>query len=184
MSFDTENIPALLMFDQLSSVNHSCRPNAVVGWDESKGVATLYAIRDIRLGEGISINYVSDQAFEAVHVRQQLLQHRCSFHCRCSACMPLTTQIKETLPEVADLCASEKSLLPMIEEDAALYLAYGGSLGLRGDQPQDCTRSQTERYDMLVRCGQYLEDRSDYQEEEGRLAAVLVPITPVCVETS
>ncbi|KAM5494755.1 hypothetical protein MaudMau93_000053 [Microsporum audouinii] len=64
-------------------VNHSCDPNAVVGFDE--GNITVRALRTIEPDEQVFISYIDNtNPFE---IRQKELAERYFFTCRCSKCL-------------------------------------------------------------------------------------------------
>ena len=44
---------------RIARLNHSCQPNAATIYDETARVAILFALKDIQLGEEISISYYS-----------------------------------------------------------------------------------------------------------------------------
>jgi len=73
------------VFDKLSYLNHSCRPNAERWWQPERGVETVYAIREIPEGEEITIAYsgVYDMAREE---RQSHLLRGWRFECSCECC--------------------------------------------------------------------------------------------------
>ncbi|EFR02054.1 SET and MYND domain-containing protein 2 [Nannizzia gypsea CBS 118893] len=64
-------------------MNHSCDPNAVVGFDE--GLITVKALRKIKPDEQVFISYIDNTyPFE---VRQKQLAERYFFTCKCSKCV-------------------------------------------------------------------------------------------------
>lgn len=68
-----------------SSINHSCRPNAVVSFKGRE--LTIRAIRQIQSGEEITISY-TDQLKSTWSRRLQLLRHY-YFICHCERCSSL-----------------------------------------------------------------------------------------------
>ncbi|KAL1667185.1 hypothetical protein GGF50DRAFT_49164 [Schizophyllum commune] len=72
------------IFMQASRINHSCSPNAKWEWDRKTLALTLRAVRPIRAGEEITINYV-DVALPRAERRARL---RATYHfdCHCPAC--------------------------------------------------------------------------------------------------
>ncbi|KDB20383.1 hypothetical protein H109_07659 [Trichophyton interdigitale MR816] len=68
-------------------MNHSCEPNAVVGFDE--GLITVKALCKIKPDEQVFISYIDNTyPFE---VRQKQLAERYFFTCKCSKCAQGTT---------------------------------------------------------------------------------------------
>lgn len=47
-----------------SRLNHSCRPNAFPAWNKDTGRMTVHAIRQIKAGQEITINYVSEGVYD------------------------------------------------------------------------------------------------------------------------
>lgn len=72
-------------FEKLSRVNHSCRPNSERCWDSDRQVETLYALRDIQVGEELTVSYI-DVAEMTRDERQSELKQRWRFDCICECC--------------------------------------------------------------------------------------------------
>ncbi|KAK2868076.1 hypothetical protein FQN49_003181 [Arthroderma sp. PD_2] len=106
-------------------INHSCNPNAVVGFDE--GDITIKAIRKIKSDEQIFISYIDNT--NPFDIRQKELAERYYFTCNCSKCAegdkaredqflssgssPLdTAALKEAEKKALDLLASAKKAKP------------------------------------------------------------------------
>jgi hypothetical protein len=73
------------VFEKLSRVNHSCRPNAERWWDPERGVETVYAIRGIAVNEEITVAYTA-VAGKTQAARKSLLKRTWSFDCDCECC--------------------------------------------------------------------------------------------------
>merc|ERR1712059_69661 len=77
------------LYHHISQVNHSCNPNAVWSWvlDDFRR-KQVRAVKNIRKGEEILINYVDTQAFNygTRDYRRDVLVDKFSFICRCSEC--------------------------------------------------------------------------------------------------
>lgn len=76
------------LFLTFSRMNHSCDPNAL--WDTDlhgrSGVMSVWAGRDIRPNEEITISYIAAvHTGKPVETRRQIL-HRWGFECQCSKC--------------------------------------------------------------------------------------------------
>lgn len=74
------------VFEKLSRVNHSCRPNAERWWDEERGVETVYAIRGIEANEEITVGYTG-VAGSTQTSRKSLLNRAWRFECVCECCI-------------------------------------------------------------------------------------------------
>ncbi|TRM70310.1 hypothetical protein BD626DRAFT_390788 [Schizophyllum amplum] len=72
------------IFMQASRINHSCSPNAKWEWDRKTLSLTLRAVRPIRAGEEITINYVDPAVPRAE--RRASLRTTYHFDCNCAAC--------------------------------------------------------------------------------------------------
>ena len=72
-------------FETLSRVNHSCRPNSERCWDSDRQVGTLYSLRDIQVGEELTVSYI-DVAEMTRDERQSDLKRRWRFDCICECC--------------------------------------------------------------------------------------------------
>ncbi|KAK2000133.1 SET domain-containing protein 5 [Colletotrichum falcatum] len=75
------------IFPRIAKVNHSCRPNAgmasIGGGDEGPAKRVVYAARDIRAGEEVTVTYVP-LAQATDERRARLVQW--GFTCDCAAC--------------------------------------------------------------------------------------------------
>ncbi|OLP96981.1 Phospholipase B-like protein B [Symbiodinium microadriaticum] len=91
------------LYLQLARVNHSCRPNAIVGEPKAEFDAkrlpngikpadplkkALIAIRDIQQGEEITISYLGDdELLQPSHIRREMLESSYGFNCTCHRCI-------------------------------------------------------------------------------------------------
>ena len=75
----------LRVYDTISRVNHSCRPNAALAYDPARTMGTLQALMDIAQEEEIFINYRADEQFTFANraIRRQELQQAYHFTCQC-----------------------------------------------------------------------------------------------------
>jgi len=72
------------IFADISRINHSCVPNAHIGWSETLEQQTVQAIRHIQPDEEILVSYL-----EYGHGRDErrgMLRHKFGFDCACSLC--------------------------------------------------------------------------------------------------
>jgi SET and MYND domain-containing protein len=98
-------------------LNHSCDPNAVVGFDQ--GTIFVKALRPIKDGEQISISYIDNT--NPFAVRQKELLDRYFFNCTCSKCAKGTaTREDQFLTSNPD-----PSIVAMAEQKAADVPAPG-----------------------------------------------------------
>ncbi|KAG6236016.1 hypothetical protein E4U25_004187 [Claviceps purpurea] len=72
------------IFPETSRINHDCGSNAYNVWNENIKRQTTHAIRDIRSGEEITINYVSSLIKQKA--RQKSIQESFGFTCSCRIC--------------------------------------------------------------------------------------------------
>ncbi|KAG6026462.1 hypothetical protein E4U19_002587 [Claviceps sp. Clav32 group G5] len=72
------------IFPETCRINHDCESNAYNVWNENIERHTVHAIRDIRSGEEITMNYVSNVLKRKV--RQTRLQESFGFTCSCRIC--------------------------------------------------------------------------------------------------
>ncbi|KAJ3256430.1 hypothetical protein HDU77_003150 [Chytriomyces hyalinus] len=92
----------------IALVNHSCVPNCAVTFEPGSHAARLVALKDIELGEGISVSYV-DSA-EPWVTRQGDLKRRYFFTCTCPLCK------RQRMEENAARSESQKSAIAAIEK--------------------------------------------------------------------
>lgn len=81
------------VFDRISRINHSFRPNAERWWDSERGVETVYAIRDIAVDEEITVAYTSVSG-KNQEERKTILYRGWRFECSCGCCI-LTGSARE-----------------------------------------------------------------------------------------
>lgn len=75
------------LFLRCSRFNHSCLSNAAYSWNSKLSAETVYAVKDIKKGEEINVNYFSAQLWANPKVqRQALLLDEFGFTCCCQAC--------------------------------------------------------------------------------------------------
>jgi SET domain len=72
------------IFPFASRANHSCFPNAYQTWNGQIKRHNIHAIKDIPVGEEITLSYVSPMLDP--DQRRQSLQKRYGFLCTCRAC--------------------------------------------------------------------------------------------------
>ncbi|RPA84054.1 SET domain-containing protein [Ascobolus immersus RN42] len=69
----------------VARVNHSCVPNAVTHWNRETECLNLHAVRDIEVGEEVTLGYI--MLVKSGVERRRELRERWRFDCKCEACM-------------------------------------------------------------------------------------------------
>ena len=84
MGADTLNAALYLTF---SRFNHSCASNAAYCWNSAAKEERLYAMREIKAGEEITVSYIDEKMYcEARVQRRQAILQGFNFLCQCAAC--------------------------------------------------------------------------------------------------
>ena len=94
------------MFALHSSLNHHCRPNAKVAYedDEERARASIYAVRPIEVGDEVCISYFGDEGLGiARKERQRVLREQYLFDCDCSRCTEDLRHEIRTAPWTVDV---------------------------------------------------------------------------------
>lgn len=76
--------PVGAIFPVISRINHSCLPNVNHYWNESKGMETIYAMKDIPANQEILTAY--KDPFCDKTTRKALLMESFNFECKCEIC--------------------------------------------------------------------------------------------------
>jgi len=76
--------PSTALFNLGSRVSHSCNPNVLNRTNDGRLV--YYALRDIKKGEELMMNYSLTNIFMGFHDRQELLKREKYFQCICDRC--------------------------------------------------------------------------------------------------
>ncbi|KAI0376022.1 SET domain-containing protein [Hypomontagnella monticulosa] len=80
----------MALYPQVSRINHACRPNAFIRFTPSSLAVSIVALRDIEVGEELSITYVP--LGKTREERQEALQ-KWGFNCTCSLCTASKSEI-------------------------------------------------------------------------------------------
>ncbi|KAF5543908.1 SET domain-containing protein [Fusarium mexicanum] len=116
------------IYPTISLINHSCLANSLNNWNSEAGHETIRAIRPIKAGEEITINY--DEGGPS-NVRRPMLKKSFGFDCTCSLCtlppsqlqasddrrvriQQLDASIRDSLAIATDPNASLKSCLSLL----------------------------------------------------------------------
>ncbi|KAF2817588.1 SET domain-containing protein [Mytilinidion resinicola] len=78
------------IFPLIARINHSCRPNAQHAWNGNEGEETVYAVREIKEGEQLSLSYHEGGPSSE---RRKALKEFFGFDCTCEMCGMLKDQI-------------------------------------------------------------------------------------------
>lgn len=76
--------PTGAIFPIIARSNHSCLPNANHYWNESKGLETIFALKDIENNEEITLSYCD--SYTDKQARQAQLKEGFIFDCKCEIC--------------------------------------------------------------------------------------------------
>ena len=82
------------LFLEASRINHSCRHNAQNTWNANIGQLTIHALRDIEVGQEITIAYLDRKMGRAE--RRLHLKEKFFFDCACELCMLPPAQREES----------------------------------------------------------------------------------------
>ena len=92
-SMDFRNQTCLTLFPTISRLNHSCQPNCNHYWS-SGSLFKVRAIRDIAVGEELTISYMSPLQRADFHCREsrrRILSEEFGFDCSCNLCQDSET---------------------------------------------------------------------------------------------
>jgi hypothetical protein len=123
------------IYDHLSRVNHSCRPNAAHSFNIASFSGQLRAVRDIKKGEEIFVDYC---LIEVPTAQRQKLLEPYGFRCACASCINpdrSDRQLREIMQSAEGLgplrlMRSRKEETRRVEESFR-WLAKIESLGLQ-----------------------------------------------------
>jgi tetratricopeptide (TPR) repeat protein len=128
----------LAVFPEVARVNHNCLPNAFYRYDDATFALELFALRDIREDEEITITYIDPNQGIKFAERQKLLGSQWGFECDCSICQAKAkraesdrrrTKMNKLRTMLSDKKEDEETDLDMVLEVATelleLYEAEG-----------------------------------------------------------
>lgn len=72
------------IFDKISRINHSCKPNVNYYWNDDEQAMYLYAVSDIRRDEELYISYIVN--YKSKKMRMKKLKNNYGFDCECAIC--------------------------------------------------------------------------------------------------
>ena len=141
-SFSVFDGKASILTILISRVNHSCLPNAEQIYFAEEGVSALWAIKDIFVGEEITITYIDE--YGGYEERKKRLEENWGFKCDCKAC-----DITTTFGKASDC---RRIVLQQNRKDILAYLKgrsndHGKTLFRNGDT--DALNAVMESLDLL-----------------------------------
>ncbi|CAM6111450.1 unnamed protein product [Calypogeia fissa] len=75
------------LFVEIARINHACRPNCFQSWNEITEHQNIHAVRCIRKGEEITVNYYGGRgSFDSTRARRRLVKSSFNFDCVCELC--------------------------------------------------------------------------------------------------
>jgi hypothetical protein len=78
----------LRVYDYISRINHSCRPNAVMSIKDSTGNIDIITVKDLNPQDELTINYLEGEWLRTAHQRNPVFQASWGFTCNCVDCLP------------------------------------------------------------------------------------------------
>ena len=118
---DGQTYTSLLLFNNISRANHSCQPNAVFTWNATRQIGTLYALRTIRQGAEIKIEYSAntENCLRTGTARRKDISKAWNFDCKCGACFQRGEGNERRNKDDDKLRSKAARLLTQIESDDA-----------------------------------------------------------------
>jgi hypothetical protein len=95
------------LYPLLCKINHSCMPNAFFIPDLD-GQVVLYACHDIKQGEQITISYMLNVSTLPFLNRQDIIEQRLWFKCRCGVCTPIRSTTSRSRVTKAGVAAAKE----------------------------------------------------------------------------
>ncbi|KAF2838647.1 SET domain-containing protein [Patellaria atrata CBS 101060] len=124
-----EDIRHLSILPEVARINHDCRPNSAYRFDDTTLKHEVFAIRDIKPGEEITVTYVPPEM--PSDMRNSLLRNQWNFDCTCSLCaaqdFTLATSdtrlrtIQEYASDLASVSNDPELFLEKVERILELY---------------------------------------------------------------
>ncbi|CCU82135.1 unnamed protein product [Blumeria hordei] len=140
------------IFQTISRINHSCRPNAVQYWNTVHSCETIYCVSPIQAGQEVTVSY---HLGGPSTMRQRVLQENFGFQCRCELCL---------LP-APQLAISDKRLQRALELDNLIGNA------------ERCTNEPSI---VMAACAELFEIFELEQIRDGRLSRLFYDAFQLC----
>jgi hypothetical protein len=83
-----QKVTTIIVHNNISRANHSCRPNAVYAYDHLQNRGTLRALKAILANQEIFVEYLptEEDSLKSGHDRREELNRHYGFNCDCDAC--------------------------------------------------------------------------------------------------
>lgn len=111
------------VFPTVARINHSCVPNSQGNFNDNLESFTIYATRDIAIGEEVTISYLHDQLGLRA-ARQAKLHDGYGFHCACELCSGTSQRRRESRQRRSEIQSRLKAFAlqqaPVCTQKAAL----------------------------------------------------------------
>jgi hypothetical protein len=105
-----DGIRRTALFRLCSRFNHACHPSCFVAWSGTIRMQTVHALRDITVGEELTIAYVAGAEAGARASRRALLARKYRFVCQCATCMLGGSELEQSDARHERLVAIHKAL--------------------------------------------------------------------------
>jgi hypothetical protein len=140
-----------MVFLNISRITHSCSPNCVYSFNNDKNEGRLYAIKNIKGGEEITISYGAGMSVPLNQRRAQLQLER-GFDCLCELCSKTGDELVDSMRRLKRIdqlvCTTKRSLESGDLEnrplnclrDIFLRLMYLKEEGIRDGREAQCYR--------------------------------------------
>jgi hypothetical protein len=169
------------VFEKLSYLNHSCRPNAERWWDPERGVETVYAIREIQENDEITVSYTGVSG--KTHEERQSYLFR-GWRCECCGLTgqdrSLSDKHRRLIGQVDEMVEfhGPRKLIPLIRksleccEKELIFGASQGRICYDGFQLALQVGDLTEAIKFIKRaCEQYLLGTGPESSQTKRMAS-------------
>jgi hypothetical protein len=110
------------IYYQLSRVNHSCNPNAVVVEGDTTDVSVLKAACTIKKGSEITISYLGKELYAGYPIRQRKLRIEKHFVCMCTRCTGLNGEEVSSKSTSVSLDLASRIPCPICHPRTSRYL--------------------------------------------------------------
>ncbi|KAH9877817.1 hypothetical protein J1614_003034 [Plenodomus biglobosus] len=110
-----DKVPELVaVVPEIARINHACRPNALWRFDDYTLSVGVFALKDIKPGEEITMSYGYET--RSFGRRTKSIEANLGFTCRCSLCSSDSDTIEASNDRLSEIKAL-KSVLPSEEKD-------------------------------------------------------------------
>lgn len=92
------------LFENISRINHSCRPNAVFDWDNARFVGTVRALKTLSPGDEVTLNYIdAKNSIKTKDERLAAIAAWYGFDCACELCSKAAVASNKHRAELMEL---------------------------------------------------------------------------------